>query len=122
MAGLVEISPYDIRRLAKHLGLTVPQFEEKHIVEVTRRGKKHIKSEFGTCQFLSANHRCTVYEARPKDCREYVCWDQDETTVYDFAKFVQMPVAKQQKLDDEAQERERREKLERRRGKRKGKR
>jgi Fe-S-cluster containining protein len=122
MAGLVEISPYDIRRLAKHLGLTVPQFEEKHIVEVTRRGKKHIKSEFGTCQFLSANHRCTVYEARPKDCREYVCWDQDETTVYDFAKFVQMPVAKQQKLDDEAQEREKREKLERRRGKRKGKR
>jgi Fe-S-cluster containining protein len=122
MAGLVEISPYDIRRLAKHLGLTVPQFEEKHIVEVTRRGKKHIKSEFGTCQFLSANHRCTVYEARPKDCREYVCWDQDETTVYDFAKFVQMPVAKQQKLDDEAREREKREKLERRRGKRKGKR
>jgi Fe-S-cluster containining protein len=122
MAGLVEISPYDIRRLAKHLGLTVPQFEEKHIVEVTRRGKKHIKSEFGTCQFLSANHRCTVYEARPKDCREYVCWDQDETTVYDFAKFVQMPVAKQQKLDDEAREREKREKLKRRRGKRKGKR
>ena len=62
MAGLVEVSAYDIRRLAKHLALTAPEFEEKHIVEVTRRGKKHIKSEFGTCQFLSADHRCTVYE------------------------------------------------------------
>jgi Fe-S-cluster containining protein len=104
MAGLVEVSAYDIRRLAKHFRLTVPQFEEKHIVEVTRRGKKHIKSEFGTCQFLSADHRCTVYEARPKDCREYVCWNQDDTTVYDFAKFLQLPVAKQRELDDAAEE------------------
>jgi Fe-S-cluster containining protein len=108
MAGLVEVSAYDIRRLAKHLGLTVAQFEEKHVVEITRRGKRHIKSEFGTCQFLSADHRCTVYEARPKDCREYVCWDQDETTVYDFAKFVQLPVAKQRELDDAAEEAEKR--------------
>jgi hypothetical protein len=102
MAGLVEVSAYDIRRLAKHLALSAPEFEEKHIVEVTRRGKKHIKSEFGTCQFLSADHRCTVYEARPKDCREYVCWSQDDTVVYDFAKFIQLPVARQVELDEEA--------------------
>jgi len=55
-------------------------------------------------QFLSAEHRCTVYEARPKDCREYVCWNQDDTTVYDFAKFLQLPVARQRELDDAAEE------------------
>jgi len=40
MAGYVEVSKYDIRRLAKHLDLTVEEFEEKHIVEKTRRSKR----------------------------------------------------------------------------------
>ena len=33
LAGYVEVSRSDIRRLAKHLDLTVPEFEEKHIVK-----------------------------------------------------------------------------------------
>jgi len=99
MAGHVEVSRRDIRRLAKYLGITVRQFEEDHIVEVTRRGRKRIKSGFDVCQFLAADRTCTVYEARPTDCRGYICWDQDDTTVYDFAKFVQLPVATVRKLD-----------------------
>jgi hypothetical protein len=99
MAGYVEISRADIRRLAKFLGLTVGEFEEKHIVEVTRKREKLIKSAEHTCQFLGANRACTVYEARPKDCREYVCWDQDDMTVYDFASFVQLPLPKLRKLE-----------------------
>jgi Fe-S-cluster containining protein len=102
MAGTVEVSRYDIRRLARFLGLTTVRFEDKHIVEVTRRGIKHIKSGDDACQFLSADRRCTVYEARPKDCREYVCWNQDDTAVYDFAKFLQLPIAKQQKSEKAA--------------------
>jgi uncharacterized protein len=94
MAGYVEVSRNDIRRLAKHLGLTVREFEAKHIVEVTRKREKLIKSGYDTCQFLGEDRRCTVYAARPKNCREYVCWDQPNTTVYDYAKFFQIPVAK----------------------------
>ena len=98
-AGYVEVSRNDIRRLAKFLGLTTREFEERHIVERNRKGSKRIKSGFGTCQFLGENRRCTVYEARPRDCRGYVCWNQQDTTVYEFARFFQMPVAELRKGD-----------------------
>ena len=99
VAGYVEVSRNDIRRLAKHLELSVPAFEEKHIVEVTRKGKKRIKSGFRTCQFLGADRRCTVYHGRPKDCRQYVCWN-DDPVLYDTARFLQMPLAKLRKTEE----------------------
>lgn len=104
MAGYVSVSRADIRRLAKFLGLTVPQFEAKHIVEKTRKGDKRIKSGYDTCQFLKANRMCGVYEARPKDCRGYVCWDQEDDTVFRFAQLHQRPVRTVRKI--EAEERE----------------
>ncbi len=112
LAGYVEVRRADIRRLAKHLGLTVREFEERHIVEVTRKGEKLIKSGYDTCQFLTEDRRCSVYSARPRDCREYICWDQHDSTVYDFAKFYQQAIGKQQREEekrraDEAAERTR---------------
>lgn len=101
MAGYVEVSRNDIRRLAKFLGLTVRAFEERHIVERTRKGSKRIKTGHGTCQFLGADRRWTVYAGRPRDCRGYVCWNQDDDTVFQAARFFQMPVAKLRKLDEE---------------------
>ena len=101
-AGYVEVSRNDIRRLAKHLKLTVRAFEEKHIVEKTRKGSKRIKSGFATCQFLGENRRCGVYEARPKDCRGYVCWNQEDTTVFDFARFYQLSIAEVRQQDTNA--------------------
>lgn len=107
MAGYVEVSPYDIRRLARHFGISVPEFEEKHVVYKTRAGKKRIKDEFDTCQFLGKDHSCTVYDARPTNCREYVCWDQDDKTVYDFARFAQLPAAELRKKEAEEHKAER---------------
>lgn len=94
MAGYVRVSRDDIRRLAKHLGVTVPDFEKRHIVETTRKGEKRIKQGFKTCQFLNENRMCGVYDARPNDCRGYVCWNQDDETVYDYAVFLQEPIVK----------------------------
>ncbi len=105
IAGYVEVSEYDIRRLAKFLGLTKSEFEAKHIVERTRRGKKHIKAEFETCQFLDARRRCTVYEARPTDCRGYHCWDAEDLSIYRAAAFIQLPIRAQQKEDRESRKR-----------------
>ena len=92
MAGYVEVSRADIRRLAGFLGLSVAEFEEHHIVERSRDGSKRIKSGHAICQFLGEDRLCTVYEARPNDCRGYVCWDQADDTVYQFARFLQSPV------------------------------
>lgn len=99
MAGYVRVSRADIRRLAKHLGLTVAEFEAKHIVEKTRKGEKRIKSGYDTCQFLTRGRLCGVYPARPKDCREYVCWDQDDDTVFRFAQHYQLPVGRVRRLE-----------------------
>ncbi len=89
MAGYVEVSRADIRRLAHFLGLTVRAFEDHHIVERTRKGGRRIKTGYEVCQFLGEDRLCTVYEARPRDCRGYVCWNQSDDTVYRFAQFLQ---------------------------------
>jgi len=102
MAGYVRVSRADIRRLAKFLGMTVRAFEETHIVEVTRKGEKRIKAGYKTCQFLGSDRQCTVYPARPTDCRGYVCWNQDDTTVYDYASFLQFPVETLRRRDKQA--------------------
>ena len=94
MAGYVRVSRDDVRRLAKRLKMTVPDFEKRHVVETTRKGEKRIKQGFKTCQFLDENRMCGVYDARPNDCRGYVCWNQDDETVYDYAVFLQEPIVK----------------------------
>lgn len=100
MAGYVEVSRADVRRLARFLGLTVRAFEERHIVERTRKGSKRIKSGAGVCQFLGEDRMCGVYEARPRDCRGYVCWDQHDDTVYRFARFFQTPPAELRRQEE----------------------
>jgi Fe-S-cluster containining protein len=121
LAGYVEVRRNDIRRLSKHLGLTVPEFEEKHLVEVTRKGEKLIKAGYESCQFLGEDRRCTVYSARPTDCRQYVCWDQHDSTVYDFAYFYQKAIGTQKRAEAKKaaeEERERARAREKRRRKR----
>ena len=100
MAGYVEVSRADIRRLARFLGLTVRAFEDRHVVERTRKGSKRIKSGTDVCQFLGEDRLCTVYEARPKDCRGYVCWNQHDDTVYQFARFFQTPPAELRRQEE----------------------
>jgi Fe-S-cluster containining protein len=100
LAGYVEVSGLDITRLARHLGLSRAEFEAKHIVHRTRSGKQRIKQADRTCQFLDERRRCTVYQARPTDCRGYNCWEHtDNPTVYEFASFLQLSVPAQRKAD-----------------------
>jgi hypothetical protein len=96
VAGYVEVSDVDINRLARHLGLTRREFVARHIVHTTRAGKRRIKTEFETCQFLDAKRRCTVYEARPTDCRGYFCWEAADPTLHRIAEFLQTPIRAQQ--------------------------
>jgi uncharacterized protein len=73
--GRVEVTDADLRRLAKHLGLTVAAAEERHTKRwekerVLRRRKDRLLGE--ACSFLDPETRgCTIYEARPETCREY---------------------------------------------------
>lgn len=56
----------DIRRIAKHLGMTAPAFRDKWLY-MDRKGDWMNKSQ--PCQFLDVKtNRCGIYEVRPRDC------------------------------------------------------
>jgi hypothetical protein len=58
----------DIERLAKHLKMKLSDFMEKYVVE----DEDHdLVFRNHPCPFLLPDNYCSVYEARPKACREY---------------------------------------------------
>jgi len=62
------LKPMDIKRLAKHLSLTVDKFRSQFLVDAIEEEG----SIFGNrpCPFLQ-NNLCTVYDDRPGDCRSF---------------------------------------------------
>lgn len=72
--GYVYLGQHDRQRLAAHLGLTLEQLAEKHC-QVTC-GELHLSHPERGCQFLTGG-RCTVYEARPTQCRTWPFWPEN---------------------------------------------
>lgn len=58
----------DIERLAKELRMKAVDFVDKYL-KVDDDGDQVLKSS--PCPFLGYDNYCSVYEARPKACREY---------------------------------------------------
>jgi uncharacterized protein len=85
----IEVSEFDIKRLAKHLELTPAQTEKRYTkVDEGKVILRHHADESFTsiCVFFnSEKRRCSVYEARPRTCRTYPYGAQ--CGYYDFLKF-----------------------------------
>ena len=58
----------DIKRVSKHLRMKDAEFVEQY-VRVDEDGDQVFKSM--PCPFLGADNYCSIYEHRPKACREY---------------------------------------------------
>lgn len=71
----VQVTPRDIRRLAKHFGITEEAATARYtkIYEKERVLRRKADPLFGqACQFLNTETRgCTIYHARPEVCREF---------------------------------------------------
>jgi Fe-S-cluster containining protein len=65
---MINTAPRDIERLAVHLKLPVPAVLE-HYIETSETGEMQIMNQI-PCHFLQAD-KCTVYEARPEECRVF---------------------------------------------------
>ena len=71
----VAVAPKDIKRLARHFGVTVETAIKRYTrmngeERVLRRKRDPLLGE--ACQFLDpATRRCTIYQARPDTCRNY---------------------------------------------------
>ena len=89
----IAVSDFDIRRLAKHAGIT-PKAARLRFTYRYRSGdidefilRHHKDSVYKTvCRFFDREARqCTVYEARPNVCRKYPYGNR--CGYYDFLKF-----------------------------------
>jgi len=58
----------DIQRISKHLGMSVDAFEEEYL-RVDEDEDKVLQEL--PCPFLGPDNYCSIYEVRPKACREY---------------------------------------------------
>ena len=87
----VIVTNRDLKRMAKHFGLTVEKTEKLHTKihkesgeRVLRRKKDVLFEE--ACKFLDQETRgCTIYHGRPEVCREYP--DRTRCVYYDVLQF-----------------------------------
>lgn len=62
------------RRLAQHLGMRTSAFTRKYCEKSS--GFWHLKDPASDCLFLDGA-RCTVYAARPSQCRTFPFWQEN---------------------------------------------
>ncbi len=73
--GFVFLTLKDRQRMAQHLKLSTLQFTKKYCQK--SRGFFHLREDLGNpdCLFLK-NKRCTIYAARPTQCRTWPFWPE----------------------------------------------
>ncbi|HXY54438.1 MAG TPA: YkgJ family cysteine cluster protein [Nitrospirota bacterium] len=70
----VYISFKDRKRLAAYLGISTDTFTSRYAQKTD--GRYHIKNVEKDC-FFYQNNRCTVYDARPWQCRTWPFWPEN---------------------------------------------
>lgn len=58
----------DVERISKHLKMKIADFSVKYL-RIDRDGDTVLKT--APCSFLGSDNYCTIYDVRPKACREY---------------------------------------------------
>ena len=72
--GYIYVTLAERRRLAQHLGLTTRAFTLQYCAKTD--GVFHLRDPASDCQFLEGS-RCTVYTARPRQCRSWPFWPEN---------------------------------------------
>ncbi len=78
--GYVWVNKEEIRALAATQAMDVAEFEQKYVRRVGIR-LSLIEYPNGDCVFFDTQtRRCTVYEARPRQCRTWPFWESNVRT------------------------------------------
>jgi Fe-S-cluster containining protein len=79
--GYVWVNGDEIAALAAELRMEVPEFEKRFVRNVGIRKSLKERKKTYDCVFLDAEtHKCTVYAARPRQCRTWPFWDSNLRT------------------------------------------
>lgn len=78
--GYVWVNAEEIQQLAELIGVDVPTFEAKYVRRVGNR-RSLVEFDNGDCVFFDGQTRkCTVYGARPRQCRSWPFWESNVRT------------------------------------------
>jgi Fe-S-cluster containining protein len=72
--GFVYLSLKDRQRFAQFFNITTTMFTQRYCTKTD--GWFHLNEFTNQCQFLKEN-RCTVYSARPNQCRTWPFWPEN---------------------------------------------
>ena len=73
-AGTVRVSDDEIGGLALALSLPAPEVRRRHTRSVRGGDVALVERQNGDCTFWSPLDGCTVYRARPRQCRSWPFW------------------------------------------------
>jgi len=71
----VKLGKADINRIAKHLDMSAKKFTEAYLEPDEEEGMYIVRQQ--PCPFLGSDDRCTIYDVRPKACREFPHTDKE---------------------------------------------
>lgn len=77
--GFVWVDDDEIADLARHVGLSVVAFTKKYVRRVSDR-LSLVEKPGGDCIFWDKAAGCTVYPARPTQCRTWPFWPENVET------------------------------------------
>jgi Fe-S-cluster containining protein len=83
--GFVWVSPEEIDRLAELRGESSERFATKYVRQVGDRYSL-IEKPGGDCIFWEKSAGCTVYPARPSQCRTWPFWPENVETPADWKR------------------------------------
>ena len=84
--GFVWVNAAEIAELAALRGMDVEAFEAQNVRQVGIR-KSLVERDNGDCVFFDGNSRkCTVYSARPRQCRTWPFWKSNIRTPETWAE------------------------------------
>jgi Fe-S-cluster containining protein len=78
--GYVWVNTEEIVAIAKHRGETVRETTDLHTRAVGHRRSLREKAN-GDCVFWDRQSGCTVYSARPRQCRTWPFWESNVATL-----------------------------------------
>jgi Fe-S-cluster containining protein len=84
--GYVWVSPSEAEAIAKKLNISIEEFVKRYTRRVGNRLsliEKRQENNNYDCVFLQGK-RCTIYDARPKQCRTYPWWSENVQTPEDW--------------------------------------
>ena len=78
--GYVWLNQADTEALAAEVGLSVVEFERRYVRNVGVRKTLKERKNYDCVFFDGETRKCTVYKARPRQCRTWPFWDSNLRT------------------------------------------